>query len=81
MTKNRLATENKSYEWYAWLISHIPESMKNSVSDAKENIMELFETKIIKICIKKNTQRPLQNQFVDSYNKYKNNGNRKLSTE
>ena len=51
MTKNRLATENKSYEWYAWLISHIPESMENSLSDAKENIMELFETKIIKICI------------------------------
>ena len=32
--------------WYHWLITYIPKSMKKSESNAKQNAMKIFESKI-----------------------------------
>ena len=42
----RPTTENTQYQQYDWLISHIAESIKKSESDAKQNIINLFVSKI-----------------------------------
>ena len=34
------------YEWYDWLISHIPESVRKSARNVKLEIMKLFSAKI-----------------------------------
>ena len=39
-------SENASYEWYDWLITPIPESMKKSASNVKENNHRAFQNKI-----------------------------------
>ena len=38
--------ENTWYQWYAWLIDRILESMKKSENDAKQKVMRLFESKM-----------------------------------
>lgn len=40
--KNRPLSKNAWYEWCDWLISHIPKSVKKSLSNIKEKIMNLF---------------------------------------
>ena len=46
MTERRPLAKNMWYEWYDWLISHIPESVKNSARNVKLEIMKLFPAKI-----------------------------------
>ena len=41
--KNRLLVKNALYDWYDWLINHIPDSIKKSTSNAIEKIICLFE--------------------------------------
>ena len=40
--KNRPLAGTPSYEWYDWLIGRIHKSIKNSVSDVEEKVMNLF---------------------------------------
>ena len=44
MTKIRLIPDNTWYQWYDWSISHILEFMKKSESDAKPEIVRLFQS-------------------------------------
>ena len=46
MAKTRPIPENTWYHWYGWLINHVPESMKKSESDTKQEVMILSESKI-----------------------------------
>ena len=39
--------ENTWYQWYGWLIRHIPESIKRSERSTKQKVMRLFEIKKI----------------------------------
>ena len=39
-------SENASYEWYDWLISHIPSLWKSLQAMSRKIITELFETKL-----------------------------------
>ena len=44
MAKNRYLAENNWYKRHDQLIIHIPQLVKNSLSDATEKIMKLFGT-------------------------------------
>ena len=59
------------YKWCDWLTSHIVESVKKFLSDAKEKVMELFgankDNKIPKYC----------HTFDDKYIEYKSEGDEK----
>ena len=46
MAKTRPIPENTWYGWYGWLMNHVPESMKKSESDAKQEVTILSESKI-----------------------------------
>ena len=46
MAKTRPILKTIWFQWYDWLINHIPESMKKSKSNTKQVIMRLFESKI-----------------------------------
>ena len=46
MTERRPLAKNMWYEWYDWLINHIPESVKKSARNVKLEIMKLFSAKI-----------------------------------
>ena len=65
------------YKWCDWLTSHIAESVKKFLSDAKEKVMELFEAnkdnKIPKYC----QPNKITGTFDDKYIEYKSEGNEK----
>ena len=46
IAKTRPIPENTWYQWYDWLISHIPKSMKKSENGTMQKVMRVFESKL-----------------------------------
>ena len=71
MANNRTA-KNTLYDWYGWLISHIFKTVKNSISNVKEKIVNTFP---------KDNRQKVAGDFNDEYIEYKSGGNEKILIE
>ena len=77
IVKNRPLAEGTWYEWYDWLISHNPKSVKKSASNVKEKKLKHFETETLKFYI----PEKIAGNFDDKYIDFKSAGDEKLSVE
>ena len=71
--KNRPLAGTPSYEWHDWLTGRIHKSIKNSVSDVEEKVMNLF--------LKDYKPKKIAAAFDGIYNVYKSKGDKQLSIE
>ena len=46
ISKNRSLAGNTWYDWYEWLIDHIPNSVQKSAGFVKEKLMRLFRSRM-----------------------------------
>ena len=83
IAKSRPLKESNLHEWYDCLISHIPKSVKKSVSNAEEKNMKLFEIKIEKYASnnipKDYKPKRIADAFKDTNIKYKGEGGKNQS--
>ena len=72
MTKARSTPENTWYQWwYYWSINLIPEFMKKSESNTKQNVIRLFETKIDDSIPRDTKPTKYRQAFEGSFAEYK----------
>ena len=45
LTKKRTFTKHTQYDWYSWLINHIPEPIEKSAGRINDQIRSLFKAK------------------------------------
>ena len=79
VSKTRQIPENTWYMWHEQLISNIPKPMKKSESNAKQKVIEFFESKIDNNTSSTIKQAKNRDTFESRYVEYKSEKDKKLS--